>query len=257
MIKEAVKAASLKEAADLKAGGMMYLGGGTLINWAPSGLNPERVVLLEGLVPGEIDKKDGALEIGAFCSLTGLIEDDRVPGPLRTAAGFIPSRNIRNMATLGGSIAAGRADSYIIPALIALKAKVDTVEDGIMDVYDYVNGKKTSLIQKVILPELSGTCAVDRSVRSSAAYPSAVTAVYCSDDECIIALGAVADSVMRFPSIEADIVSGKLSGEEDVFNAVYNAVDPEDGLKDSGAYKRYIAATMIARSVQSCRKGGA
>ncbi len=43
---------------------------------------------------------------------------------LKKAAGFIASRNIRNMATLGGNIAANRPDSYIIPCLMALKAEL-------------------------------------------------------------------------------------------------------------------------------------
>lgn len=161
------------------------------------------------------------------------------------------------MATIGGNIAANRTDSYVIPALLVLKARVVSFEEGEMSVDEYISGGKSSLILKVILPELNGVSIIDRSVRSSAAYPTAVSAVYYSAEECIIALGCAADRVIRLETVEEGVVSGKLKTEEDLFNAVYGAIDPRDDLKETGAYKRYIASTMIARQVQLCMRGEA
>ncbi len=257
MIQEAVKPASLKEAAALQKEGMVFLSGGTLINWAPSEIQAEKVILLEGILPKTIEEKDGVIEIGAGVSLQDLVDSSLVPEALRRGAGFIPSRNIRNMATIGGNIAANRPDSYIIPVLLALRANVKTVNDEVVPVYSYCKEERSELIVSVELPRTAETVVVDRALRSSAAYPSAITAVRVSENDCVIALGCMSSHVVRLETIERGIISGSLISEEDVFKAVYAAVDPPDGMKESSEYKRYIASALIAHSVESCRKGGA
>ncbi len=252
MIREAIKAASAAEAAELGKKGMVYLAGGTNINWAASRIDADRVVLLEGVLPKDINEKEGSIEIGALCTLTEIAENSLIPEALKLGAGFIPSRNIRNMATIGGNIAANRADSYVIPALLALKAEVETFEDGRMSVYDYVKNEKSSLILKVILPPFSGEIVVDRSVRSSAAYPTATVAVSISSGDCIIALGCMNDHVVRLEEVEKAVASGKLKTEADIFNAVHEKINPGDSLKETGSYRRYIASTLAAHSVRLC-----
>ncbi|RKX93105.1 MAG: hypothetical protein DRP59_03825 [Spirochaetes bacterium] len=252
MIREAVKAASAAQAAELGKKGLVYLAGGTYVNWAESELDADRVVMLEGVIPKDITEKEGRVEIGALCTLTEITESSLIPEALRLGAGFIPLRNIRNMATIGGNIAANRADSYIIPVLLALKAEVETFEDGRMSVYDYVKGEKSSLILKVIIPPFKGKIVVDRSVRSSAAYPSATVAVSVSSGECIIALGCISDHVMRLEDIEKEVASGKLKTEDEVFSAVHAEINPQDSLKETGPFRRYIASTLAAHSVRLC-----
>ncbi len=255
MIQEVIKPASLEEAVKLKKQGMSFLSGGTLVNWAPAEIKAEKVVLLENLLSDGIYEKEGKVEIGAFCTLQSIVDTAIVPQALRVAAGFIPSRNIRNMATIGGNIAANRPDSYVIPALLALSARVQTLEEGEMSVDTYISEGKSSLITEVIIPEQEGVCVIDRSVRSSASYPSVTAAVYYSGSECVVAVGCIADRVIRLKQIEDDITSGKLDTEDEIFNAVYNSIDPEDDIKETGTYKKYIASTIIARQVQLCRKG--
>jgi len=155
MIQEVFRPASLEEAVDLHSReGALYLAGGTLVNWAPAGLDPERVVLLEGLLDDGVVRRDGGVQIGAGISLQALMDIPEVPSPLRRAAGFIPSRCVRNLATLGGNIAANRTDSYVIPTLIALSARVETVEKGELPVEAYLAKGENALITRVILPKL-------------------------------------------------------------------------------------------------------
>ena len=146
MIKEVFKPASFEEAVKLKDSDIYYLSGGTQINWTPARDERklkgkpaiEKVILLSGLLSSDIKKEGSALFIGAGATLQELIDTPAVPDALKKAAGYIASRNIRNMATLGGNIAANRADSYIIPCLIALKADVETSDDGIICVEKYI-----------------------------------------------------------------------------------------------------------------------
>jgi len=256
MIQEAVRPASLEEAVILqKKQGMMFLSGGTLINWAPAQVQTEKVILLEGLLSEKIEKMGETVEIGAGASLQSVIDSEIVPEPLRIGAGYIPSRNIRNMATIGGNIAANRADSYVIPALLALNASVELAGSQKVSVYEYIQSERNDLIVKVILPPLEGTIVIDRALRSSAAYPSAITAVRVSKNDCVIALGCAEKHVIRLKSVENEIEGGKYNTEEAVFHAVYSMIDPPAGMKETKAYRKYIASTLIARSVEICRKG--
>jgi len=254
MIQHAYKPASLPEAVKLhKEEQAVYLGGGTWVNWAGSNAHPEKVVLLGGLLPDSVNRVNGRVEIGAGITLQALIDSEDVPEPLRRAAGFIFSRSIRNMATLGGNIAANRTDSYILPALVALNARVKTADAGEMPVEGYLVHGEGALIEWVILPKVPGRCVVDRVALSSAAYPTLTFSVRVAEKETVIALGCVADRVIRLREVEGKIISGNLPGEEDIFNAVYAAVDPPAGLKESSAYRKTITAAMVARAVMECR----
>ncbi len=257
MIQEAVKPGSIKEAESLRAQGWAYMAGGTLINWVASPLKPEKVVLLEGLVPGTVGREGDDVVIGAMATLQSVVDAEAAPEALRHAAGMIPSRNIRNMATIGGNIAANRPDSYVIPALLALDARVVTTGAGEMPLMAYLREGKGALITQVRIPPVSGNIVVDRAVRSSAAYPAAIVAVRGSENACVIALGCVANHCVRLESVEGKVTSGELKTEEDVFQAVYDAIEPPDSLKESAAYKRTIAATLAARAVMACRGNAA
>ena len=254
MIQEVYRPASLTEAVELRnREAAVYLSGGTQVNWAGSGMHPEKVVLLAGLLPETINKGGGGLEIGAGITLQTLMDTPEVPEALRRAAGFIFSRSVRTMATLGGNIAANRTDSYILPVLIALNARVKTVEGGEMSVGDYLARGEGALIEWVVLPEVPGRCVVDRLALSAAAYPTLTLAVWVADGEVVIAVGCVTDHVIRLTAVEEKIVSGELTTEAAVFDAVVAAVDPPAGLKESSAYRKYITATMVARAVMDCR----
>ena len=255
MIQQAFRPASLEEAVDLRSRETaIYLAGGTLVNWAPAGLDTKKVILLEGLLEDSVVPRDDGVVVGAGLTLQALKDAPGVPSPLRRAAGFIPSRCVRNMATLGGNIAANRSDSYVIPALIALSAEVETVERGRLSVEAYVTGPKDALITHVILPRVAGACVVDRVVLSSAAYPTLTLAVRLTDGEAVIALGCVAEHVFRLREVEEALMVGRLATQEAVFNAVAEAVSPPAGLKESAAYRRFITATMVSRAVTACRE---
>ncbi len=256
MIQEVYNPASIKEAVELKSSNTCYMAGGTQINWTPfheerklaGKPQIEKVILLQNLLSREVKKEGGALFLGAGMTLQELIDEPSVPDSLKVASGYIASRNIRNMATLGGNIAANRSDSFLLPCLIALKADVETANDGIMCVEKYILEKKESLITQIILPEVSGRCIMDVSRKSSGAYPSAVTAVRISDNDAVIAAGCIAPHTVRLKSIEAGVKDGSLRGES-LVKAVSESIDPVSDLQGSSAYKKYLTGTMIAHSV--------
>ena len=261
MIKEVFKPDSLEEAVKLKDSDVYYLSGGTQINWTPAQDERkvkgkpqiEKVILLSGLLSSDIKKEGLSLFIGAGATLQELIDAPAVPEALKKAAGYIASRNIRNMATLGGNIAANRADSYVIPCLIALKADVETEDEGIICVEKYVREEKKSLIKQIILPEVEGVCVIDVALKSSGSYPSVTTAVRVSPKEVVVAIGCVSDHVLRLKNLESGILNGSLTGDN-LAAAVAEEINPKSDLQGSAAYKKYISGSMIAHSVERGHK---
>ncbi len=292
MIKKIVKPASLKEASILKDKSNYYLSGGTRINWAPARAERklqgkpaiENVILIKDLLPKDIIKQGTDLLIGAGITFQELIDNPETPGVLKKAAGFIASRNIRNMATLGGNIAANLPDSCIIPCLIALKARIRTVkikrygadtenaggqdahkvdsgktvtgktETVTMSVEDYITQGKNDLIKEIILPRVDGVCVIDRALKSSAAYPAVTAAVRISEKDAVVALGCVADHVIRLKEIESAILDNSLSGDS-LAGAVADIINPESDLTGSIEYKKYISGSMIVHLTALSGKG--
>lgn len=91
------------------------------------------VVDLAGLGLDTLTVHDGTLHIGATVTLTRLVEDPTTgglaDGLLRRAAQGEGPVNLRNVATVGGVIAAAEPDSEVYAALLALDARV-TVQDS-------------------------------------------------------------------------------------------------------------------------------
>jgi putative selenate reductase FAD-binding subunit len=262
MIKEVFKPASLEEAVKLKKESIFYLSGGTQINWAPAQADRklkgkpaiEKVIFVKDLLSKEIKKEGSDLFIGAGITLQELIDASQTPGVLKKAAGYIASRSIRNMATLGGNIAANRPDSYILPCLIALKAEVIIADEGKMRVETYIREEKNNLITQIILPRVDGVCLIDVALKSSGAYPSVTTAVRVSDKDVVVALGCVSDHVIRLKEIEPGIMDKSLTGES-LALAVADTITPKSDLLGSAAYKKYISGSMIAHLVALSQKG--
>lgn len=127
MIEQFHAPGTVREALQLKGklkGRAVFLAGGTWLNSTDCPLRPEQVISLAALGLDRIAKTEREVTIGALCTLQRLIDDRKVPAPLKAAALQVKNRNIRNMATIGGHIAGNRPDSDLIPMLVALDAKV-------------------------------------------------------------------------------------------------------------------------------------
>ena len=263
MIEKYYRPADLREAAELKSEnpGALYLAGGTQVNRAPlSRRNPETLIDVRNVVSPGIVKEGTDVVIGAFTTLQELADSGIVPAALREAAGFIPSRNIRNQATIGGNIGAGRPDSFIIPVLIALAATARTAE-GDIPVEDYIRDGHNELILDVHVPIPVGACVVVKESRSQLALPVVSAAVSLTVDEGLpnyglsgacVALGCVADKTIRLTEVEQAIVSGNLKTRRDVEAAVREAISPAADILGSVEYKKHINGILIADAVVRC-----
>jgi CO/xanthine dehydrogenase FAD-binding subunit len=99
------------------------LGGGTLLSKPIT--DSVQVVDLQSLGLDSLTKKGNDLEIGATCTLQCLLESKHCPEALKTAIKLEAPINIRNSATVAGTLVASDGRSPFATSLLAMDAKVD------------------------------------------------------------------------------------------------------------------------------------
>lgn len=128
-----VRPASLAEAAAARADGGIVIAGGTdvMVKGRGRGVYAGKTLVdvsrLEELL--KVREQDGAVEIGAACTLAELCENALVAEKLpllADACAHVGGVQIRNRATIGGNVANACPASDVIPALMVLGARVRT-----------------------------------------------------------------------------------------------------------------------------------
>lgn len=113
---EYLRPETLDEAIDLLDRGVPLAGGTRLI---PNRGELTAVIDLQSVGLDQIILGDGWLKLGAAVTLQDLIDCSDIPGDLQEAARLEAGWNIRNMATLGGTIHDGDGRSALLTTLTA------------------------------------------------------------------------------------------------------------------------------------------
>lgn len=228
----------------------------------PSGclMRPEHVISLAGLGHDRVEVKRGSVVIGPLCTLQRLVDDRRVPAGLRAASAQIVSRNVREMATLGGHIASNPPYSDVIPMLVALGAKVGLSRTGVaklVAVADHVAKPAAGLITRIVVPRpKAGRVAACRNARASANARSIVSVavsvkvVRDAVKDPVIALGGVTDHVVRLTAVEEALEGRPLPALDEVQALASQAVRPAADLSGSAAFRRYQAGVVVALALR-------
>jgi CO/xanthine dehydrogenase FAD-binding subunit len=115
---------TITEALTLLAGlNVLPLGGGTLLSRAQS--DAVEVVDLQALGLDRLNKKGNDLEVGATVTLQQLLEHENCPQTLKSAIKLEAPINIRNSATIAGTLVSCDGRSPFATALLALDAKLE------------------------------------------------------------------------------------------------------------------------------------
>jgi CO/xanthine dehydrogenase FAD-binding subunit len=133
------------------------LGGGTLLS-QPT-VDPVQVVDLQSLGLDSLLKKGNELEIGATCSLQSLLESEHCPKALKTAIKLEAPINIRNSATVAGTLFSSDGRSPFATSLLAMDAKLEQaifdkskIEYRVSNIGEFLPLRPTNLITKITIP---------------------------------------------------------------------------------------------------------
>jgi carbon-monoxide dehydrogenase medium subunit len=232
---------------------------------------PDLSVLVDisGLELNYIVEDMGRICIGAATPIQDILDSgilkDVGSGLLTEATACCASRQIRNMATVGGNLAVASPCSDLGPPLLALDADVRIAgeEERLLPLSElFVDRKTTALkgdeiIIEVIFsrpPRQSGGAFIKFGrTRYDLALVSAAVLLDLSEEtirRAGVAMGSVAPTPMKLTEVETHLVGKTPSDEvvEEAARMVTGAVRPITDIRASAEYRRELAGVIFRRA---------
>lgn len=263
---------TLAEAQKLKqaAKGSHYLAGGTILNWRGSP-RVKGLIDLKHLGLEKITVTDSEIVLGAMATIQEIADCQELPQPLRDSAKLFTSRNVRNMATIGGTATGNFFISDVLPVLAAFQADIEYFQDGqkaAMPLAAWLKDK-AGLICAIRIKQApstsSGRTVLFRQEKiAQMDFPLIVTAVGVDLNEKkmsepVVAISGAVGKLLLSES-GAAVLSGKLPSEvsfEELNAAVEQDVEPTGNVKATPRVKRRVIESHLKAIVAELQKEGA
>ena len=235
MITEYHRPVTLDEAISLAAEPhAVILAGGTTVNAEPTS-SAAVAVDLQALDLSGIETDDKVVRIGATTRLQDIVDSDEIPSLLRDLARREAPNTIRNVATIGGTIATVNPESQLLTGLLAYGATVTAVGDGsttehsISELLDDASLIDGSIITSVSIPT-GGTAAAERTARTPMDQAIVATVAYRgTDGDVRLAVSGVAPVPVLVEPQDLE------------------SLDPPPDFRGSSAYRRQLASVLAGR----------
>jgi len=215
------------------------LGGGTIINTPAFKGQDFAVVDLQALGLGKIHKRGNALEIGATATLEQLLESADAPEALKQAILQEAALNIRNAATVAGTLVSADGRSPFATAMLALDAKLTVSSaQSALSLAEYWALRPQGLITLIAIP-LNAKFAYEQVARTPADLPIVCAALaQWGGGRTRLALGGTGQTPrLAMDGTEADGLEAAAQ------NAFHEAADQWA----SAEYRTEVAATLARR----------
>ena len=264
MIQEYYTPSTIAEAVSLKrrfGKHIIYYAGGTHINYAPVKNEATKAIGLNRLGLTNIWQKSGVVTIESGVTLQQIIDSPETPQTLKEACRMVITRNIRNIATIGGNVAANRPDSPIIPFLMTCGAQIELDGQRPIRIEEYIGKRDGEFIVQILLPKVAGTFSIKRVTHSANGLPVLTVAVKIESDRrsitgAIVVVSGLEERIRRLEEIEAELIKNQLSDPEGIERQVATLVQPTNDHIGSGAYKRYICGVTVVDCIRECLQQG-
>ncbi|MEW5939542.1 MAG: FAD binding domain-containing protein [Chloroflexota bacterium] len=137
------------------------LGGGTLLSHTSTSLSASvardsvSVVDLQALGLGSITRKGNELEIGATATLQQLLESEHCPEAMKKALKLEAPLNLRNAATVAGTLVTCDGRSSFATSLLALDSKLTIIvnrQSEIVNLGEFLPLRPRGLITQITIP---------------------------------------------------------------------------------------------------------
>jgi CO/xanthine dehydrogenase FAD-binding subunit len=217
------------------------LGGGTLL--AQGARDSVSVVDLQALGLGSLTRAGNELEIGATVTLQQLLESEHCPAALKSALKLEAPLNLRNAATVAGTLVTCDGRSSFATSLLALDAKMTVISDrsSVISVGEFLPLRPRGLITQITIP-LHAKFAFEYVARTPSDKPIVCVALaQWAGTRARLAVGGWGKS----PSLAMDGTEAE-GLESAARNACHDATD-EWG---SAEYRMDVAATLAKRCLE-------
>lgn len=268
---------SLTEALALlesEPGARCLAGGATLVAMMNAGLvEPSLLVALDGVaeLSGITARSDGGLRIGAMTRHRDTASEVRLTGSLamvRQAAGVIANAVVRNMGTMGGSVAFADPAADYPPALVAAGAEIEIAGSGggrRLRACDFFRDWYTTalepgeIVAAINLPPPAPRPSLYRKhARTSGDFAIASIALALTADRAgvRVAIGGCGPVPLRLDAAE-EALAGRLGDPAAVAAAgslLAEAADPVDDVRGSADYRRRLIPRLLAAGLAELRQ---
>lgn len=262
-------AATLEEALALRGlhPEAMVLAGGTdiMVNLEAGSIDPPGFLNLWGCdgLRGVSVEADGALRLGALCTFADLHESPIVPDVLRDCARTIGAAQIQARATLGGNIVNASPAGDSLPLWLALDASFEIARaSGSRRVpassfflsYKRVDLSPDELLVAIHLPPPASNGATDALVyrKVGTRLAQSISKVVLGArvrlrdgviEDARVALGSVAPTPVRLPSVESALV-GHAPDPEAAERVMYD-IEPINDVRSTALYRVRVARNLV------------
>ncbi|MCD6238334.1 MAG: FAD binding domain-containing protein [Thermotogae bacterium] len=268
-IKEYIKPKTLEEAYEI--GSLpysLYVGGGLVV----AGIESDRIERLVDLKSVGLDEIEDAEEvkIGANVTLSAFTDhlffSTLYNGFFSKTARYIGSTQIRNMATVGGSIAARFGWSDVLTILMISNARIESYDGDLQEypIERYIEEKKrNSIITAIYLPKGDRSFAFEKFARSTfdIALLNLGISLSLVDGKCkdaIVAVGARPMRARRITEVE-EFLEGRdiLKSIDEGANLIADVVDMKKDMRASAEYRKALAGALLKKAMRRiCYESG-
>ncbi len=275
-IKEYIRPASLEEAYELNQkknariiGGMLWLKMMTV--------NTSVAIDLSDLGLDQIEETEEEYRIGCMVTLRDLELHEGLNqmtgGMVRESVEHIVGVQLRNLATVGGTIFGRFGFSDVLTCFLALDSYVELYKGGIISMNEFVHMKRDrDILVRVIVKkhEMKGSYQSQRTTKTD--FPTLTTAVAVWDDQVRIAVGArpgMAKLLELTEEQKVRILSGGCSDAQagntaevcyldqakKIAGELCLQADTQSNFKASAEYRTHLAKVFIKRGILAVQKG--
>lgn len=250
---------TLDEAESLKnkEKGYQYFAGGTILNWKGSP-RARGLIDLKNLHLGEIEVTPSRIVIGAMATIQDIAVHKELPEPLTRSAKLFTIRNIRNMATAGGTATGSFFVSNVLPVFVAFKAEIEYFQDGkkgIIPISTWLK-EKPGIICSIMINNVQRKVKFRQEKISKIDFPLIVTSIGFELVDKKVTEPVVAISGASGKLIISESGAGSLSGKqlsdvdfESLNDAVQRDVEPTGSVKATPRVKRKIIESHLKEIV--------
>lgn len=213
------------------------------------------VIDLQELGLDYMESRDDIIVIGAAVKLQAMVENEELlPSALREACRFEASLNLRNMATLGGTVMSADGRSPAVTVLLAMDAQV-ILEPGsevvsleeLLDQRDRADFRGLITEIKLKQPEILRYEQVSRAPADRPLVCVAVAELSSDGSEkgYRVVLGGIGSSPLRVKQAETSLSEGDdISTAADAARRAYASADDAWA---SGEYRAHTAGVLVER----------
>jgi len=212
-----------------------------------------KAIDLSALGLNNIEENNDSFKIGCMCTLRDLEKHEALntyfDGVIKKSVNNIVGVQLRNGATIGGTIFSRFGFSDVLTALLCLDAYVELYKGGIISISDFVKMPlDNDILVNIIIKKDNRKVSYSSHRMSSSDLPVLTCAVSNINDEWNVVIGA---RPMKAKLNKFSAGSNPTDAEiKNIVDSINKSVELGTNLRGSKQYRQILAGVLVKRNIQ-------